>query len=195
MPKHSISQEIISLFEKHGHMEYGEGFSVSAHSVQAGLIAKEKGYDLELIIAAFAHDIGHLYPLELLSANVQKMGGFGIEAHDKWGEEFLRQWSFPARVIAPVENHVRAKRYLCFIEPNYYDSLSEASKETLSYQGGPMSAQEAQAFARAPFFEESIKIRRIDDEAKEEDFEVKASHWQYLGALLDELMDKSALKL
>jgi len=187
MPKQSISQEIITLFKKHGQMEYGEGFSVSSHSVQAGLLAKEKGYDSALIIAAFIHDIGHLYPLEMATAEVQKMGDFGIEAHDQWGEKFLRQRNFPPRVIAPVENHVRAKRYLCFKEPDYYVSLSEASKETLSYQGGPMSAPEAKAFASAPLFEESIKIRRIDDEAKADNFEVTASHWVYFAGLIDEL--------
>lgn len=191
MPKHPVSQAIISLFQQHGHMEYGEGFSVSSHSVQAGLIAKEKAYDPGLIVAAFIHDIGHLYPLDLATIEVQKMGDFGIEAHDQWGEKFLHQHGFPARVIAPVAHHVRSKRYLCYKEPDYYDSLSEASKETLSYQGGPMSAEEAQAFAAAPFFEESIKIRRIDDEAKADHFEVKDWHWEYFAGLLDELLEET----
>lgn len=172
-------------------MEYGEGFSVSSHSIQAGLLAQEQGYDSALVVAAFVHDIGHLYPLEIAAAEVQKMGDFGIEAHDQWGEKFLRQRGFRTQVIAPVEHHVKAKRYLCYKEPHYYDSLSEASKETLSYQGGPMSAKEAQAFASAPFFEDIIKIRRIDDAAKADNFEVKPSHWEYFGGLLDELHEQA----
>ena len=38
-----------------------------------------------------------------------------------------------------------AKRYLCFIEKNYWDSLSQASKISLKLQGGVFSEEEAKA--------------------------------------------------
>lgn len=190
MPESSSAPEqIMELFKKHGHIVYGEVMSVLSHSVQAGEHARQQGLDEELILAAFLHDIGHLVPLEQEEA-YQRMGEFGMEAHDKWGEVFLREAGFSDRLLATVRNHVDAKRYLCATEANYYDQLSDASKETLRYQGGPFSEQEAQQFASGPFFAESITIRKIDELAKEEQFEVTATHWVYYEDLLRKTMDQ-----
>lgn len=177
--------DIIALFKKHGHLEYGEECSVLSHSMQAGMLAKEKGYDEELILAAFLHDIGHLYPLELNQADFEKMGTFGVEAHDLWGAKYLSLLGFSDQVVAMVKNHVASKRYLCAVDQSYKEQLSEASKETLAYQGGPMNEAEVQQFERDPFFEESILIRKIDEEAKGINFVVTEDHYNYLGELLD----------
>jgi len=118
----TITEEILQLFSKHGHMVYGERCTQLAHSIQAGLIAKARGYDDELILAAFLHDIGHLCPLEQTEQTFDKMGDFGIEAHDLWGEQFLQTRGFSERIIATVKNHVAAKRYLCFAIATYYDT-------------------------------------------------------------------------
>lgn len=184
---HKLTTEtIIHIFRTHGHIDYGEGCSVLSHSMQAGYIAKEKGYDKELILAAFLHDIGHLSPLEEAEAKVGRMGKFGIEAHEKLGEAFLEEQGFSERIITTVKNHVASKRYLCYAEADYYAQLSNASKETLNYQGGPMQEAEAKAFESAPFFEDSIRIRRIDEEAKAQDFEITAQDWYYFTDLLEE---------
>jgi predicted HD phosphohydrolase len=183
----NTAQEILHLFRQHGHIEYGERCTQLSHAVQAGLIAKEKGYGDELILAAFLHDIGHLYPLEFGQTAFQTMGNFGMEAHDRWGGECLRKWGFSDRIAATVKNHVAAKRYLCLADARYYDQLSEASKETLRYQGGPMTEEEARAFEKDPFFDDSIRIRLVDDEAKAEDFEVTEGHWAYFRELLERL--------
>ncbi len=185
MTSNSIVDEVLNLFHQFGHMEYGEGFSVNAHSIQAGLLAKDLGLDKEMILAAFLHDIGHLYPLSL-TVEHGKMGEYGIEAHDHWGETFLEERGFSARMQATVKNHVAAKRYLCAVESNYHDQLSLASQQTLKYQGGPMSSEEVQAFESDPFFQDSIVIRQLDDEAKVSDFEILPEHWQYFEALLHE---------
>jgi len=182
-----VTFEILSLFQTYGHTEYGERVTQNAHAIQAGLLALEKGYDDELIVAAFLHDIGHLYPLDLKGAAFSKMGDFGLEAHDKWGEHFLKERNFSDRIIATVRNHVDAKRYLCFADSDYYDRLSNASKETLRYQGGPMDKEEANHFVTDPFFDDSIRIRRIDEEAKEQDFVVQKVHWDYFAELLDQI--------
>ncbi len=62
-----------------------------------------------------------------------------------------------------------AKRYLCTVEPEYRARLSEASEYTLQVQGGPMSEEEAAAFAAHPGAEDAVAVRRWDDEAKEAD--------------------------
>jgi gamma-butyrobetaine dioxygenase len=86
--------------------------------------------------------------------------------------------------LAPVRNHVAAKRYLCFVEPGYYDRLSAASKGALGYQGGPMDANQAAAFAEDPYFEVSLRVRRLDEDAKATDFVVNAAHLDYFTELL-----------
>ena len=155
-----------------------------SHSFQAGCLAKAKGYDDELILAAFLHDIGHLYPLEKAPSDVENMGEFGIEAHDLWGAKFLEENGFSERIIATVKNHVASKRYLCAVDQSYHEQLSEASKQTLGYQGGPMSKMEAQVFEKRRFFEDSILIRKLDDEAKGIDFEINETIWSYFKGLL-----------
>jgi predicted HD phosphohydrolase len=37
---------------------------------------------------------------------------------------------------------VHAKRYLTALKPEYYEQLSDVSKQSLAGQGGPMSADE-----------------------------------------------------
>ena len=184
-PRYS-SAAILQLFKKHGQMAYGEQVTQISHAIQAGLIARDWGFDDELILAAFLHDIGHLVPLDLEGIAFHTMGNYGVEAHDQWGKGFLQEQGFSERLVATVSNHVAAKRYLCFADPVYYASLSEASRQTLIYQGGAMQADEAAAFNADPFFVESIELRRADEAAKTPGFVVTEAHWHYFAALLDQ---------
>ena len=68
------------------------------------------------------------------------MDGCGTPNHEGIAASFLRSLGFGADVVYLVENHVNAKRYLVAMNPNY--ELSEASKITLGFQGGPMSPEE-----------------------------------------------------
>lgn len=187
---YNTANSILNLLKKYSHLEYGERCSITSHSVQAGLIAKEKNYDDELVLAAFLHDIGHFSPLELNQNQFETMGDFGIEQHDQWGETYLNDLGFSKRVIAPVKNHVASKRYLCFIHQDYYNELSEASKETLAYQGGVMTQDEAKQFETQPFFHESILIRKIDEEAKENDFKITEQHYNFFKHLIINHLNK-----
>jgi len=55
--------EISQLFEIQGDSEYyGENVSQYEHAAQAAILAQRQGYDEEVQIAAFLHDIGHLFP-------------------------------------------------------------------------------------------------------------------------------------
>ena len=62
-----------------------------------------------------------------------------------------------------------AKRYLCAVEPGYYERLSSASKLSIALQGGPMSEAEAAAFAAEPYAAKAVQLRRWDEAAKRED--------------------------
>lgn len=163
-------EEVFELYEKFGSADYiGEPVSQIEHMSQAAELAMKEGFDDEVILAAFFHDIGHIC---VMMDHVNRMGGFGIKSHERIGADFLRKKGFPEKITRLVENHVQAKRYLTFKYPDYYNSLSEASKKTLEYQGGVMSAREATVFEQDPLFETSILLRKWDERAKATDMPV-----------------------
>ena len=161
-----VVEEIVELYQTHGSNEYaGEKVSQMEHMVQAAQLAKEGGYDDEIVLAAFLHDIGHICAVSYITTD---MSGFGVMNHEKIGANFLRKRGFSERIARLVENHVSAKRYLTFKYPEYYEGLSEASKKTLEFQGGRMNYDEAMLFEQDDLFEEFIAMRRWDELAKEE---------------------------
>ena len=161
-----IAEEIIELFRKHGGKEYaGEKVTQLEHMYQAAVLAEKQGFDEEVVLAAFLHDIGHIC---VSAQENNEMGGFGIKDHEEVGAEFLAEKGFSKKLIRLVESHVEAKRYLTWKQPGYYDQLSEASKKTLEYQGGKMEEAEALAFEQYPLFNLIIQMRLWDDEAKVE---------------------------
>lgn len=145
----------------------GEKISQLEHMSQAAQFALSEGFDDEVVLAAFFHDIGHICLIDQLTAE-NSMGGCGVKRHESLGAEYLKSHGFSDRLAKLVENHVNAKRYLCYKEPQYFNKLSCASKTTLEYQGGLMSQAEAKRFEEDPDFNEMISIRRWDERAKEE---------------------------
>jgi phosphonate degradation associated HDIG domain protein len=159
-----ITDEIMRLYEEHGGAEYaGEKVSQLEHMAQAAQLAEEQGYDEEVVLAAFLHDIGHISEA---AKGDNEMDGYGIKDHEELGAEFLREKGFSKKIARLVESHVEAKRYLTYKDPAYYSNLSEASKRTLEYQGGPMTADEATAFEQYPLFDLIIRMRNWDEQAK-----------------------------
>jgi phosphonate degradation associated HDIG domain protein len=162
----TIANEIFDLYDKHGAEEYaGEKVSQLEHMSQAAQLAMDEGYDDEVILAAFLHDVGHLLPIHDES---ESMNGYGMMDHEKVGAEYLRRVGFSERLCKLIASHVNAKRYLTFKDPEYYNQLSEASKKTLEYQGGRMKEAEAMQFEADPLFDLYIKMRRWDEAAKVE---------------------------
>ena len=161
----SAIDEIFELYKKFGDADYiGEPVSQLEHMSQSAQLAMKEGYDDEVILAAFFHDIGHIC---VMNNEANSMNGFGIKSHEKIGGDYLREKGFPERVARLVENHVQAKRYLTFKYPEYYQQLSEASRKTLEFQGGVMTTLEADAFEKDPLFQISIRMRQWDELAKE----------------------------
>ena len=156
--------EIFDLYAKHGAEEYaGEKVSQLEHMVQAAQLAIDGGYDDEVVLAAFLHDVGHLLPIQHAS---ESMDGYGMMDHEKVGAQYLRRVGFSERLCKLIGSHVNAKRYLTWKYPEYYEQLSGASKKTLEYQGGRMEEAEAKQFEADPLFELYIKMRRWDEAAK-----------------------------
>lgn len=165
-----IAIDIINLYQSYGSEEYaGEGVSQLEHMAQAAELARAQGYDSETVLAAFLHDIGHIC---VSAGEHETMEQWGVKDHEEIGAQFLQRKGFSRKVIRLVQSHVEAKRYLTFKSPEYYEKLSEASRQTLEYQGGRMSAEEADAFEQYPLFAEIIRLRMWDEEAKVENVEL-----------------------
>ncbi len=159
-----ISDEIIQLYSMYGGEEYsGEKVSQLEHMVQSAQLAKAEGFNDEVVLAAFLHDIGHIAE-KVTDENA--MSSYGIKDHEAIGASFLETRGFSFRITRLVASHVAAKRYLTLREPGYYDKLSDASKHTLEFQGGQMSDEEADLLEEDPLFREIIQMRRWDEAAK-----------------------------
>lgn len=159
----TIVDFIADIFERRGAESYlGEPVTMSQHMLQAAQRAESEGAGDELIAAALLHDIGHY---------TSEFGPYSPEDtndnhHEAAGARVLEPF-FPPLVTQAVRLHVAAKRYLCAIEPAYWNALSMASKHSLQLQGGPMSADEAAAFRAQPFHEQAVRVRRWDDAGKD----------------------------
>ncbi len=125
----------------------GEPVSQLEHSLQCAqqaLNASNPFADDETIVASLLHDIGQFAP------------------EDELGARYLRGLGFPEK----VGEHVNAKRYLCGINPAYFEKLSEASKESLGFQGGPMDSEERRIYEEAlgsDTVKDVVRIRKWDD--------------------------------
>jgi phosphonate degradation associated HDIG domain protein len=160
-----VVNEVFGLYVQRGSDDYiGEPVSQIEHMSQSAELALAEGYDDEVVLAAFFHDIGHICETDLSAAS---MGGYGVASHERVGADYLRKCGFGERVARLVEYHVQAKRYLTLRQPGYYQQLSEASRRTLEYQGGVMSEAEAVAFERDPLCSVSLRMRQWDEMAKE----------------------------
>lgn len=153
---------IIDLFNRMGDHSYlGEAISQAEHGLQCAVVADQFNSPDSLVAAALLHDIGHF--LHNLDEDCMDQG---IDSrHEDVGADFLARF-FPPEVVEPVRMHVDAKRYLCAIEPDYFNMLSPASVESLRLQGGPMSPEEVRAFARSPFLDAALQLRRFEEAGK-----------------------------
>jgi phosphonate degradation associated HDIG domain protein len=162
---HAVVKEVFSLYEKFGDEDYiGEPVSQLEHMSQAAALAQAEGYDDEVILAAFFHDIGHLCAD---ADEAGSMDGMGNVDHERLGADYLLERGFSERVANLVQGHVIAKRYLTYKYPEYYNRLSDASKGTLEFQGGVMTEEEATDFELNPDAELIVRLRYWDDMAKE----------------------------
>ena len=164
-----VIDEVFALYERYGASAYiGEPVSQIEHMSQAAQLAMAEGFDDEVVLAAFFHDIGHICAAD----GAGNMGGFGVVSHERLGADYLRRAGFSERLARLVEYHVQAKRYLTLREPGYYERLSEASRRTLEYQGGVMTEVEAENFERDPLCAISLRMRQWDELAKEMDMPI-----------------------
>jgi 2-amino-1-hydroxyethylphosphonate dioxygenase (glycine-forming) len=188
------ANEIIQLFEQFGSRDYiGEPVSQIEHMSQCAALAEATEADEEVILAAWLHDIGHLCAYAFPELEAKYMDEVGVVDHEKLGANYLRSKGFAEKVCSLVENHVAAKRYLTYFFPNYYDQLSDASKKTLTIQGGVMDKEEAKAFEADQLFNDYLLLRRWDDNAKKANQTVP-SFTHYKQMIIDHLTKQNRIQ-
>jgi predicted HD phosphohydrolase len=146
----------------------GEPVSQLEHALQCAALARGAKAASEEVLAALFHDIGHL----IAPPGTREMDGLGIMLHEQLGAKWLSDLGFKPSVCTLVASHVDAKRYLARRKAGYYDALSDASRGTLAFQGGPMSEEEARVFEADPKFAAKVRLRMWDEAAKLPDHEV-----------------------
>lgn len=177
--------KILSILKKYGDNRCCKRCTILSHSFQSGLLAVGKDLDDEMILTAFLHDIGHVCSSELSFTQHKKiMSNHGSVSANKLGEFFLTELGFSRKITKTVGNIIQAKRYLCLKHPSYYKNLSCHQKEIFDNEGGTMTSSEATEFERNPYFESSLIIRRIDDQANLPDFQITENYWQFFKHIL-----------
>jgi len=164
----------LDLYIKYGNEGYiGEEITQFQHGVQAALLAEryykecDNKLKYQLILGALFHDIGHLLIYE--DDTLQKMGEVGVKDHEELGADYLVSLGYPKLVSELARQHIKTKRYLISTKKNYYEELSEASKETFKYQGGKLNEGEIYYFEKDIYFGYHLSMRKFDDMSKSTD--------------------------
>jgi predicted HD phosphohydrolase len=123
------------------------------HALQSAAMAIDDGADDELVLAAALHDLAHS-PM---------FGGVATARHDRVAQDWLTP-RFGERVGWLAGAHVAAKRYLAATDPDYANTLSDASVDSLHHQGG---AGVDPVFTEHPWWPDALRLRRYDDAAKD----------------------------
>jgi phosphonate degradation associated HDIG domain protein len=161
IPQATSVEEVFALFDRHGEVYYGEDINQNQHAVQCAELARREGASDQLVIATLLHDIGHLLHLDIGLVHDQDVD----DDHEATGAKYLAK-VFPPEVTRAIAMHVTAKRYRCSVEPEYFDTLTEASVLSLAVQGGPLTAEEAERFERNPGSKDALALRDWDDRGK-----------------------------
>ncbi|MCB0687336.1 MAG: HD domain-containing protein [Saprospiraceae bacterium] len=175
----TIAKSLVKLINLKGHAHYEEEVTQYQHAVQTAYLANNSGATDELIAAALLHDIGHL----LVDGDF-KDGSYNLQdhLHEDLAADYLANY-FPPAVTDPIRLHVTAKRYLVSTRSNYFQSLSDASRQSYYLQGGHMNDSEIAEFEAEPHCLDALKLREWDDQAKDVSAEVPNVE-SYLGHLI-----------
>jgi predicted HD phosphohydrolase len=161
----TIINEVFALYEKHEKNDHTvEPVLNLEHVSQVAALAEEEGFEDEVVLAAFFHNIGYLFTID--EKTKSKFDPDNID-QERLGADFLRERGFSERVASLVESNVIAQRYLGYKYPEYYDRLSDTDKLTLELHGGRMTVKEAAKFELDPDADVSLRLRYWDDKAKQ----------------------------
>ncbi|MBQ4837476.1 phosphohydrolase [Pseudoalteromonas luteoviolacea] len=157
----SAITDIAHLFKHFGDKTYGEACDQLTHAISSAWHAQQQNAPQTMVCAAFLHDIGHFIADKNQLAGLDQWGHID---HDILASNWLQQKGFAASVYLPIRYHIEAKRYAA--RRSGTDALSNASRQTLQQQGGPMTDSEARDFEQLACFSQAMELRRYDDLGK-----------------------------
>ena len=183
-----------NLFERGASLTYGAGqVSMCDHMLQTAELAETAGA-VPALAAALLHDVGRFgtnYDFDFTDGSHTAMQLATCDMrHEETGVRMLKPY-FGPDVPASVRLNVPAKRYLSAVDAEQYAGLTETTLHTLGLQGGPMSEEEARAFADLPYADSAAELRRWDDLAMITDRPVPG--FDHYKNLLQYLLDRSEL--
>jgi predicted HD phosphohydrolase len=150
------------LYQEHGHKNYDSHITHLENALQTTELAKNNGESEEFQLSCFLHDIGHL----LLDENNSNNDFLKEDLkHETIGFKYLCK-NFNEEITYPIMYHVLAKRYLCTVDNNYYESLSNASKKSFEIQGGKIDNHFLKILEKNDKFKNAIKLRKYEDISK-----------------------------
>jgi gamma-butyrobetaine dioxygenase len=165
----TMTDRLLDAFAGSAARRYGgEPVTELAHSLQCAELARDAGADDELQLACLLHDVGRFaVDPRLIFDKKNRAVGAGPDAkgHHDVGADLIAPY-VPERVAWLVRMHADAKRYLCAIEPAYWDTLTPGSRYTLTLQGGVMTPETVSSLTRHPWLADAVRLRRWDDLAK-----------------------------
>jgi putative nucleotidyltransferase with HDIG domain len=161
-------ERVIEAYELRGGDAYmiDEEIIQRSHVLQAAYLASVTGAPEEVIIGLLLHDIGQIIHEEKVG-NIAELH----EKHDDFGADWLQEAGFPERVVKIVRYHTLAKLFLCEERENYFENLSQASKDSYviqkkKYMESDEKSATVAAFTEDPYREQFKAARMIDEMAK-----------------------------
>ena len=181
--KEYIINYILNLYKTKGNTMYDKKISQLTHSFQTLEMAISKGFDEKFQLCCFLHDIGHL----LLDENNDNIDFLKEDLkHELIGYRFLKNF-LEDDITKPILLHVQAKRFLCTVNNEYYNSLSDASKESFKIQGGKMTQEQCNTFRNNSHLNLALTLREFEDISKNKKT-VICTDFDYIEKLLNEFI-------
>ena len=177
----NIINQIISSYLNNKSLYIGEKVTITEHMIQTAMLAEINNCSSDLVCSSLLHDYGHFILDNPDNLVVNKKDG----RHEDIGYNFLKK-HFIKNVVEPIKYHVKAKKYLAR-DNKYYQGLSDASKVSLKLQGGIFNDKDAKEFEKNEFFNNSIKLRKFDDNAKKVGLKIKSIN-EYRSLLISKLI-------
>lgn len=172
-----VSYDAFQMFKRAYEERGGDKYMIDeeiiqrSHVLQAAYIASTVGAPEDIVIGLLTHDIGQIIYPEFLG-DIERLH----EKHDEYGAGWLKARGFPDRMTNLVRYHTLVKVIFCEEIPEYYENLSQASKDSFHIQKKKYSSSEerrkmVETFKRDPYREEYKAARMCDEMAKLANFE------------------------
>lgn len=167
-----LFDQIADLYDTYGGEKYmiGEEITQKQHALQAAFLAFKDHQSEEMIVALLLHDIGQIVQKKSLGEK-----SFLDFSHDEIGYDWLKKNHFSDFVCDFAKYHTLAKVILCEKDPEYFNTLSWASKESFMIQKKKFLSDQKiiEEFLSHRQLDALLECRRFDDLAKESELDEK----------------------